>query len=200
MELVFVLEVPAHLRIISTQAYHSIMILSFLDEADRCLQRILLVILLMQYHNSIRDPYYLLRPAIVDPRKSPWKKLYENADATSFLHMTGLTREAFWALLDYIFDVEDIVLCCRHGQPCSMGPDGYLGLLLFYLGSTVNNEHLCLIFELTPSDCSRAINWMLQKTVRLLNNDPFAKAKFRSNAKMREFADRYGTSKRTACP
>ncbi len=86
------------------------MILSFLDEADRRLQRILLVILLMQYHNSIHDCHYLLRLAIVDSRKLLWKKLYENADATSFLRMTGLTREAFWALLDYIFDVEDIVL------------------------------------------------------------------------------------------
>jgi hypothetical protein len=103
MELVFVLEVPAHPRIISTQTYHSIMILSFLDEADCRLQRILLVILLMQYHNSIRDRHYLLRLAIVDPCESPWKKLYENADATSFLHMTGLTHEAFWALLDYIY-------------------------------------------------------------------------------------------------
>ncbi len=88
MELVFILEVPAHPRIISTQTYHSIMILSFLDEADHRLQQILLVILLMQYHNSIRDRHYLLRPAIVDPRKLLWKKLYENADATSFLYMT----------------------------------------------------------------------------------------------------------------
>ncbi len=147
------------------------------------------MILLMQYHNSIRDCHYLLRPAIVDPRKSPWKKLYENADATSFLLMTGLTREAFRALLDYIFDVEDIVLRRRCGRPRSMGPDGYLGLLLFYLGSTMNNKHLCLIFGLTLSVCSRAINWMLRKTVRFLNDNPFAKVKFPSNAKMREFAD-----------
>jgi len=145
MELVFILEVPAHPRIISTQTYHSIMILSFLDEADCCLQQIFLVILVMQYHNSIHDCHYLLRLAIVDSRKLLWKKLYENADATSFLHMTGSTCEAFWALLDYIFDVEDIFLHRRRGRPCSMGPDGYLGLLLFYLGSTMNNKHLCLI-------------------------------------------------------
>jgi hypothetical protein len=155
--------------------YHSIMILSFLDEDDHRLKQILLVILLMQYHNSICDCHYLLRPAIVDPTKSPWRKLYDNADATSFLLMTGLTHEAFWALLNYIFDVEEIVLCRRCGCPCSMGPDGYLGLLLFYLGSTMNNKHLCLIFGLTLSVCSHAINWMLQKTVRPLNNNPFTK-------------------------
>jgi hypothetical protein len=103
--------------------------------------------------------------------------------------MTGLTREAFRALLDYIFDVEDIALCRRRGGPCSVGSDRYLGLLLFYLGSTMNNKHHCLIFGLTPSICGRGINWMLQKTVRLLNNNPFAKEKFPSNATMREFAD-----------
>jgi hypothetical protein len=117
------------------------------------------------------------------------EETHENADATSFLHMTGLTRESFWALLDYIFDVENIVLCRRRGWPRSMGPDGYLGLLQLYSGSTMNNKHLCLIFGLTLSVCSRTINWMLQMTVRLLNNNPFAKVKFPSNAKMREFAD-----------
>jgi hypothetical protein len=131
MELVFVLVGPAHPRIISMQTYYSIMILSFLDEADCRLKQILLVILLMQYHNSIRDHNYLLHPAIVDPSKLPWRKLYENADATSFLHMTGLTQKAFRALLNYIFDVEEFVLHWRCGCPCSMGPDRYLGLLLF---------------------------------------------------------------------
>ncbi len=70
-----------------------------------------------------------------------------------------------------------------------MGPDGYFGLLLFYLGSTRNYKYLCLIFGLTPSVCGRAINWMLQRTVRLLNGNPFAEVKFPSSAKMREFAD-----------
>jgi hypothetical protein len=151
MEWVFVLAGLAQLRIISTQTHHSIMILSFLDEADHCLNQILLVILLVQYHNSIRYCHYLLHPAIVSPSESPWQKLYEKADTTSFLHMTGLTREAFWALLKYIFDVEEIIVRWRCGCPCSMGLEGYLGLLLFYLGSTMNIKHPCLIFGLTLS-------------------------------------------------
>ena len=53
----------------------------------------------------------------------------------------------------------------------------------------MNDKHLCLIFRLTPSFCGCAINWMLLKTVRLLNGNPFAKVKFPSNAKMRELAD-----------
>ena len=53
----------------------------------------------------------------------------------------------------------------------------------------MNNEHLCIIFGFTPSVCSRKISWMLLKTGRLINGNPFAKVKFPSNAKMREFAD-----------
>ena len=116
---------------------HSTMILlNSVDEATRRIQRIMLVILLLQFHNNIRTRQYLLCPAIVDPHASPWRKLYENADATSFLHMTSLTRESFWALLEYVFNLEEITQR-RRGRPHSMGPDGYLGLLLFYLGSTI---------------------------------------------------------------
>jgi hypothetical protein len=49
--------------------------------------------------------------------------------------------------------------------------------------------HLCLIFGLTPSVCGRAINWMLRRTVRLLNGHPFAKVKFPDNMKMRKYVD-----------
>ena len=163
-------------------------LLSYVNDANRRIQWIMLVILLLEYHNSIRDRHILLRPAIVDPSASAWRKLYEKADSASFLHMTGLTREAFRALLEYVFDLEEFTRR-RRGRPRSIGPDGYLGLLLFYLGSTMNYKHLCLIFGLTPSVCGRAINFMLRRTVRLLKGNPFAKVKFPSDAKMREFAD-----------
>ncbi len=152
-------------------------LLSYVNDANSRIQRIILVILLIQFHNSIRDHHYLLHPAIVDPSASAWRKLYEKADATSFLHMTGLTHEAFWALLEYVFDLEEFSQR-HHGRPRSMGPDGFLVLLLFYLGSTMNYKHLCLLFGLTPSVCSRVINWMLRRTVRLLNGNPFAEVSF----------------------
>ena len=90
-------------------------------------------------------------------------------------------------LLDYIFDLGEFTRH-RHGRPCLLGPDGYLGLVLFYLGSTMNYKHLCLIFGITPSVCSRAINWMLIKIVWELRDNPFAKVKFPNREKMREYA------------
>jgi len=77
--------------------------------------------------------------------------------------MTGLSRNAFAILLDYLFDLDDIVRHRHRGRPRLLYPDGYLGLLLFYLGSSMNYKHLCIIFGITPSVCSRAINWMLKK-------------------------------------
>ncbi|KAL3816396.1 hypothetical protein ACHAXA_008366 [Cyclostephanos tholiformis] len=66
--------------------------------------------------------------AIVSPRESPWQKLYKYADATSFLHMTGLTRECFHLLLADLFDLQVIARLRGHrsGRPRSLGHEGYL--------------------------------------------------------------------------
>jgi hypothetical protein len=50
-------------------------------------------------------------------------------------------------------------------------------------------KHLCLIFSITPTVCSRSVNWMLKKVVRLLRGHPFARVKFPNREKMREFAN-----------
>ena len=158
------------------------------DYNQRRLRQTLLIILLLHYHNNIRDRHCLLRSAIVQPQESPWRSLYINADETSFLHMTGLSRNAFAILLDYLFDPDDIIRHRHCGRPRSLYPDGYLGLFLFYLGSSMNYKHLCIIFGITPSVCSRAINWMLKKTVRALRAHPFARVQFPGREKMREYA------------
>jgi hypothetical protein len=90
-------------------------------------------------------------------------------------------------LIEHVFNLENFSRHCR-GRPRLLGPDGYLGLILFYLGSTMINKHLCLIFGTTPSVCSRAINWMLRKIVRALRNHPFARVKFPNRDKTREYA------------
>jgi hypothetical protein len=153
------------------------------------LHRLLIIILLLHYHNSIRNHHYLHRSANPELQRSPWKKLYKNGDMTSFLHMMGLTCCTFGLLLDYLFDLEEIASRYRCGWPCSLHSDGYLGLLLFYLGSKMQYGHLCLIFGITPSICSRVINMMLKWTVQYLRDHPFARVQFPDDAKMRDFAN-----------
>ena len=165
-----------------------VLLLLQIEEDWRRLEMVLLVVLLLQYHNSIRNRHYLHRSAIVQPQESPWMKLYMSADDSSFLHMTGLNRQSFAELLEYIFDLDAIVHCRRRGRPRSLRPDGYLGLLLIYLGSMMTDKYLCLIFGITPSVCNRAINSMLKRIVRKLRTHPMARIKFPNIQKMAEFA------------
>jgi hypothetical protein len=105
----------------------------FVEEDQRRIRHILLIVLLIHYHNNIQERHCLLRLAIVHPSESPWRRLYGQADGASFLHVTGLNRRTFVMLMDHVFDLEALARHCR-GRPRLLGPEGYLGLLLFYLG------------------------------------------------------------------
>ena len=58
------------------------------------------LVLLACYHNSLHVRSYLLQAALIPPSLSPWHKLYDNGDSSSFLHVTGLSQEAFNSLLN----------------------------------------------------------------------------------------------------
>ncbi len=165
------------------------MLFQFVDDNAQRLRQLLLLILLIHFHNNIRDRHILLCPALVQPLDLPWTKLYQSADPESFLHMMGLARPTFAMLLDYLFDLEDIARRRRRGRPRLLDPEGCLGLFLFYLGSTMNYKHLCMLFGITPSVCSLVINMLLKKVVRGLRSHPFAQVKFPDAVKMREIAD-----------
>ena len=113
-------------------------------------------------------------PALVQPSQAPWRKLFKHGDEDSFLHMTGLTREAFRALLDYLFDLDYLSRYRHRRRLPSLPSEGFLGLLLFYLGSTMSIKHLCFIFGVTPTVCSRIIDTMLKRVVRLLRDHSLA--------------------------
>ncbi len=112
---------------------------------------VILLILLACYHNSPRVRFYLLRAALVSPSLSPWQKLYDEGDSSSFLHVTGLTREAFDSLLMIVIPPGHSIRQRRRGRPWLLLPDGMLGLMLCYLGSQMTIKWLCLIFGITPS-------------------------------------------------
>jgi hypothetical protein len=61
------------------------------------------LVLMACYHNNLRVCSYLLQAAFVPPYLLPWCKLYDKGDSSSFLHITGLTREAFDSLLYVVF-------------------------------------------------------------------------------------------------
>ena len=133
---------------------------------------LVLIIALVEYHNNIRERCALLRPAILHPTRSPWRRLMDYGDASSFLLLTGITREAFYILLDILLPPRPEHLPKRRGRKWSLPPDGQLGLLLFYLGSTM----------------SRMINNMLVIVNRRLRFHPLSRVKFPDDGKMQQFA------------
>ena len=116
------------------------------------IKNLMALVLLACYHDSICVRSYLLRAALVPPSLSPWRKLYDEGDSSSFLHVTGLTREAFDSLLYVVTPPGHLMRRRRRGRPWSPPPDGMLGLLLCYLGSQMTMKWLCLIFG-TLHDC-----------------------------------------------
>ena len=87
------------------------------------------------YYNSIRRRHHLTRSGILAPNHSPWRYLYENGDEGSFLNLTGFSRQAFEEMHDYLYPNEPE----RHGagRPRLLNSRDELGLILFYLGSSM---------------------------------------------------------------
>ena len=107
-------------------------------------QRMILLFLFIavaQLYNSLRECTYLLKCAVLLPHLAPWHHLMDHADASSFLHMTGLTRDAFILLLNILQPPSHPARGTMRGRRCSLPPDSQLGLLLFYLGSTMGIKH-----------------------------------------------------------
>ena len=167
---------------------------SILDDPVRYQILVFIVILLMiEYHNSIRTRSYLHRNALTSAHTSSWNHLLKNGDNTSFLHMTGLNRHAFYLLRDVLFSKDELrnVVCGKRkrGRPQLLNPDAQLGLLLFYIGSTMGIKWICMLFGITPSTRSQLINAMMIRACNKLEVHPMARVQFPDKNKMAQFAD-----------
>ncbi len=161
-----------------------------LSAARRQMIRVILVLILLAcYHNSIRVRTYLLLASLLPHHCSPWQKLYNAGNESLLFHITGLTQEAFDALLNFIIPPGHVICRPRWARPLSLPPDRMLGLLLCYLGSQMSNKWLCLIFGITPLPCSRILKMILRMTVKRLRYHPLARVKFPNVEKMQLFSD-----------
>ena len=115
------------------------------DEINVCM--VLLVILLAIYHNSLRQRNYLKRQALVDAKKSAWQQLLEHGDSSSFLLLTGVSRRAFYMLLDIAIPPGHRVRRRRRrkGRQWSLSAEGQLGLLLFIWAARCHTS-ICVFF------------------------------------------------------
>jgi len=119
------------------------------------------------YYNGIRRRHHHTRSGIIFPDRSPWRHLYDNGDeASSFLNLTGFTREAFDEMHEFLHgDDHDRI---GPGRPRLLNTRDELGVILFYLGSKMRLSESCLIFGCTPSRCSAII--MIALRSLMINN------------------------------
>jgi hypothetical protein len=138
------------------------------------------------WFNSQRVQHYLTKSALLHPMFSPWSRLYQTADENSFLNLTGMTRYAFEKLLVVIFEETDSH--GRRGRRASLDRPAQLGLLLFYLSSTMRVKHLSLIFGVPPSTAKRYISKLLDLVIDKLQDNEQAKISWPSDAEMEKWA------------
>ena len=115
----------------------------------KSLMKLLLLVHFIQMYNNIRERHYLTRRAIVAPRLSAWQHLLSYADEGSFFDVTGFNFASFRSLVTIVFDDElsdELQGRRKRGRPRSLDYSGRVGLVVFFLGSTLMTKHLCLIF------------------------------------------------------
>lgn len=156
----------------------------FLIDTERKMKIIIIICLIILY-NQCRRKNYLTSSAILPARVSPWIRVETNADPTSFITLTGMDRKSFTKLLKIIFQDDDVV---RKGRPSLLNKSGQLGLLLFYLGSTMQLKYLCLLFGVSPTTASEIIWNLIDKVILYLSLDRHSKIIFPKRAQMEYYA------------
>jgi hypothetical protein len=145
-----------------------------MDSEDLMIATVILGVLV---HNSQRTRRKLTRSAILTVQDSPWRHVYTNGDESSFLELTGMTRQAFDHLESILFDIGREATPKR-GRPSSLTNADKLGLYLFFVGSRMNLKHLCLIFGIVPTTASKVIDQMIDLVVDKLETHVDARVAF----------------------
>jgi hypothetical protein len=131
----------------------------------------------------------VLKISIPTPENSPWQKLFRDGDDSSFLNLTGFTRESFLELCQLIFSEEELNDETKRGRKHTLNCFARLGLLLFFVGSRVQIKYLCMIFGAVPSIIDRDIKEMISRVIETLRAHPAAMIKFPNFEEMTRYAE-----------
>ncbi|KAK9250755.1 hypothetical protein V1507DRAFT_445418 [Lipomyces tetrasporus] len=122
--------------------------------------------------------FYLTRPVLLPPKKSPWRILRDSGDEKAFILTTGLSPTAFDYVLDCGFrDAWDTAPIARddvyayseaRARQRSLDADGALGLVLHFLNSSMTQFTLQVVFGIVPSVSSRYLRHGLDLLLKVL--------------------------------
>ena len=138
------------------------------------------------HYNSIRNRSHLQRQALLQPKFSPWSRLLNYGDESSFLTLTGFDFNSFRRLVVILSPDDDEQRI--GGRPRMLDLHGRIGLALFFLTSHMRIKHLCMLFGIVPSTASRDIRDILCIIIRRLRADPASLIAWPDEDKKQELA------------
>ena len=94
------------------------------------------------YYNSVRRRHHLSRSGILQPTRSSWRHLYGNGNEGSFQPDWFQSRVAFEEMHKYLYSD---VHAQQTGRPRLLNSRDAIGLILFYLGSSMCLSEFCII-------------------------------------------------------
>ncbi|KAK9324760.1 hypothetical protein V1517DRAFT_28539 [Lipomyces orientalis] len=152
------------------------------EEDDVIDDAVVIAIILGELGTAIarRNRFYLTRPVLVAPKKSPWQILRNSCDEKAFILTTGLSPTTFDYVLDCGFRdawdkapvARDDVSAHSEARPHqrSLDADGALGLVLHFLNSSMTQFTLQEVFGIVPSVCSRYLQHGLDILLKVLKS------------------------------
>jgi hypothetical protein len=108
----------------------------------------LLLLGIIPHYNNIQEWSYLTRSAILLLCLTPWHHVMDHGNASSFLLMIGLTRQAFNALLDIIKPLGHPALP-KKGPKWSLPPNAFCCFML--VAPWLSNIYACCLVLLLLS-------------------------------------------------
>jgi hypothetical protein len=149
------------------------------------------VFLFIQLYNNAKPRYKLGREAIVDVEDSAWRKLLESRNENSFLKMTGFTYAAFDELVRLVRahrgEAEEEV-GVKRGRRKLFTTEDEVGLYLFFICSTLDFNHLSMLFGTSPTLTNDTVNRYIVLMPQVLRDHPAARILFPSQAELANYA------------
>lgn len=151
---------------------------------------VVVVIVAMHKSNLMHTRSYLRRAALVDPELSPWRKLFESMDDSSFLRITGFNYPAFRELSNSIFtDTARLREQTRTGRRSNLCLDDKLGLYLLWVGSSMSYKQIALLFGVLEQTVSTTVIYMMKLILKKLKRHHAAAIRKPTENEMSEWAD-----------
>jgi len=149
------------------------------------------VLFAVHVYNNIRchERDYLVRDALVKVDQSPWRKLLESGHDGSLKTLISLDFASFEALHDSVFTKEEIANQIPWtGRKPLLTLKDKLGIILFYIGSTMTEAQIGLIFGVTQTHISTTLSYMVPLICERLEHCPDAEIRFPTIPEMERFA------------